>query len=173
MNQSVFFYSLIEIGISLVLGLILLYTTFRIIDKFIRRKYNIELNNVAYSIFTSAVLFSVAYLVSGIKSPILNSLRLLQDQVGYDGVLIIDVLKYSSLFLLVIIIAIAMVNFISISLFTLMTKDIKEFEEIKNNNIAVSIITAVVIISISILVKDSLYLLLESFVPYPEVRSFL
>lgn len=173
MNQSVFFYSLIEIGISLVLGLILLYTTFRIIDKFIRRKYNIELNNVAYSIFTSAVLFSVAYLVSGIKSPILNSLRLLQDQVGYDGVLIIDVLKYSSLFLLVIIIAIAMVNFISISLFTLMTKDVKEFEEIKNNNIAVSIITAVVIISISILVKDSLYLLLESFVPYPEVRSFL
>ena len=173
MNQSVFFYSLIEIGISLVLGLILLYTTFRIIDKFIRRKYNIELNNVAYSIFTSAVLFSVAYLVSGIKSPILNSLRLLQDQVGYDGVLIIDVLKYSSLFLLVIIIAIAMVNFISISLFTLMTKDVKEFEEIKNNNIAVSIITAVVIVSISILVKDSLYLLLESFVPYPEVRSFL
>ena len=173
MNQSVFFYSLIEIGISLVLGLILLYTTFRIIDKFIRRKYNIELNNVAYSIFTSAVLFSVAYIVSGIKSPILNSLRLLQDQVGYDGVLIIDILKYSSLFLLVIIIAIAMVNFISISLFTLMTKDVKEFEEIKNNNIAVSIITAVVIISISILVKDSLYLLLESFVPYPEVRSFL
>ena len=173
MNQSVFFYSLIEIGISLVLGLILLYTTFRIIDKFIRRKYNIELNNVAYSIFTSAVLFSVAYLVSGIKSPILNSLRLLQDQVGYDGVLIIDVLKYSSLFLLVIIIAIAVVNVISISLFTLMTKDVKEFEEIKNNNIAVSIITAVVIISISILVKDSLYLILESFVPYPEVRSFL
>ena len=100
-------------------------------------------------------------------------MRLLQDQVGYDGVLIIDVLKYSSLFLLVIIIAIAVVNVISISLFTLMTKDVKEFEEIKNNNIAVSIITAVVIISISILVKDSLYLILESFVPYPEVRSFL
>ena len=46
MNQSVFFYSLIEIGISLVLGLILLYTTFRIIDKFLRRKYNIELSTM-------------------------------------------------------------------------------------------------------------------------------
>ena len=54
-----------------------------------------------------------------------------------------------------------------------MTKDINEFEEIKNNNIAVSIITSVIIISISLLAKDSLYLLLESFVPYPEIRSFI
>ena len=54
-----------------------------------------------------------------------------------------------------------------------MTKDVKEFEEIKKNNVAVSIITAVVIISISLLAKDSLYLILEAFVPYPEMPSFL
>ena len=53
-----------------------------------------------------------------------------------------------------------------------MTKDVNEFHEIKENNIAVGLITAVIVISISILVKDSLYLLLESFVPYPEVRGF-
>jgi uncharacterized membrane protein YjfL (UPF0719 family) len=50
-----------------------------------------------------------------------------------------------------------------------MTKSINEFEEISKNNIAVSILTATIIISISLLVKDSLYLLLESFVPYPDI----
>lgn len=173
MNQSVFLYSLIELGVSIFLGVMLLYITFRILEKFVREKYKIELNNVAYSIFTSSVLFSVAFLVSGIKGPILNSLKLIQDQPGYDGIIVIDALKYTSLFLVVIVIAIAMVNLVSISLFTLMTKDINEFEEIKNNNIAVSIITSVIIISISLLAKDSLYLLLESFVPYPEIRSFI
>ena len=173
MNQSVFLYSLIELGVSIFLGVMLLYITFRILEKFVREKYKIELNNVAYSIFTSSVLFSVAFLVSGIKGPILNSLKLIQDQPGYDGIVVIDALKYTSLFLVVIVIAIALVNLISISLFTLMTKDINEFEEIKNNNIAVSIITSVIIISMSLLAKDSLYLLLESFVPYPEIRSFI
>jgi len=58
---------------------------------------------------------------------------------------------------------------LSVKLFTLMTKSINEFEEISKNNIAVSILTATIIISISLLVKDSLYLLLESFVPYPDI----
>tara|TARA_B110000003_G_C16517173_1_gene483498 strand:+ start:246 stop:410 length:165 start_codon:yes stop_codon:yes gene_type:complete len=49
-----------------------------------------------------------------------------------------------------------------------MTKEINEFKEIGKNNVAVAIITATIIISMSILVKDSLYLMLETFVPYPE-----
>tara|TARA_B110000259_G_scaffold74077_1_gene87140 strand:- start:641 stop:805 length:165 start_codon:yes stop_codon:yes gene_type:complete len=53
-----------------------------------------------------------------------------------------------------------------------MTKDVKEFEEIKNNNIAVSLITAAIVIAISLMVKPSLFLILESFVPYPDMPSF-
>ena len=52
-----------------------------------------------------------------------------------------------------------------------MTKNINEFQEIKKNNLAVAILTATIIISISLLVKESLYLLLETFVPYPEVPN--
>ena len=48
-----------------------------------------------------------------------------------------------------------------------------EVGEISKNNIAVSILTITIIISISLLVKDSLYLLLESFVPYPDIPRIL
>jgi uncharacterized membrane protein YjfL (UPF0719 family) len=50
-----------------------------------------------------------------------------------------------------------------------MTRSVNEFKEIKEGNIAVSLIVGVIVISISIMVKDSLYFLLETFVPYPDV----
>ena len=171
MNTELFYYSLVEIGISIIIGVSLLYFTYRVINKLVKKKFDISSDNISYSIFTSSILFSVAYLISGIKSPILNSLKMLSNNPEYDGSLIIDGFKYSGLFLTIIIITISLVIFISIKLFTYMTKNINEFQEIKKNNLAVAILTATIIISISLLVKESLYLLLETFVPYPEVPN--
>ena len=173
MNEKIFYYGLLELGISIFIGVLTLYISYLIIDKLIRKKYEIEIENISYSIFCSGVLFSVAYLISGIKAPILNAVRMIQDQANYDGVIILDGLKYTGLFLIIIFLVIIIINFLSIFLFTLMTTDIKEFEEIKKNNIAVGIITAVVVISISLISKESLYLILESFVPYPDMPIFL
>ena len=169
MNTELFYYAIAEIGISIFIGISLLFFTYKLIDKFIKRKFDIKLDNISYSIFSSSILFSVAYLISGIKAPILTSLRLISENPKYDGTLLLDGLKYTLLFLLIVVIAIAFINFLSVKLFTLMTKSINEFEEISKNNIAISILTATIIISISLLVKDSLYLLLESFVPYPDI----
>ena len=171
MNTELFYYSLVEIGISIVIGVSLLYFTYRAINKLVMKKFDINSDNVSFSIFTSSILFSVAYLISGIKSPILNSLKMLSNNPEYEGSLILDGFKYSGLFLSLIIITITLVIFISIKLFTYMTKNINEFQEIKKNNLAVAILTATIIISISLLVKESLYLLLETFVPYPEVPN--
>ena len=171
MNTEIFYYSIIEIVISLFFGVTLLYFSYRTINKLVKNKFDINLDNVSYSIFSSSILFSVAYLISGIKSPILNSLKMLSNDPNYEGSMILDSFKYSGIFLFIIIITIAIVIFISIKLFTYMTTDINEFEEIKKNNIAVAILTATIIISISLLVKESLYLLLESFVPYPDIPN--
>ena len=169
MNTELFYYAIAEIGISITIGITLLFFTYKLIDILVKKKFNISLDNISYSIFSSSILFSVAYLISGIKAPILTSLRLISENPEYEGYLLLDGLKYTLLFLLIVVVAIAFINFLSIKLFTLMTKSINEFEEISKNNIAVSILTATIIISISLLAKDSLYLLLESFVPYPEV----
>lgn len=40
--------------------------------------------------------------------------------------------------------------------------------ELKDQNIAVSIIVSVIIISVSMIVKDSMLLLLEALMPYPD-----
>lgn len=169
MNTNLFFYSLTEIIISLLFGIILLYSTYRMLDRFIKKKYDIANDNLAFSVFSSSILFSVAYLISGIKAPILNSLRMLSNDGEYEGSLILDGFKYTSLFLIIILIAIGLVIYLSINLYTKMTKDVNEFNEIKANNVAVSLIMATIIISISVLIKESLYLMLETFVPYPDL----
>ena len=172
MNRELFFYSIAEIGISIFVGVLILFFSYKIIDNFFKKKYNIEISNISFAVFTSSVLFSVAYLISGLKAPILNSLRMISENPNYRGTLLLDGLKYTGLFLFIVIIAIGLINFISVKLFVLMTKNVDEFKEISKNNLAVSIITATILISISILIKDSLYLLLESFVPYPETPRF-
>jgi len=172
MNKDLFYYSIAEIGISIIIGISILFLTYKLVDILVKKKYNIKINNTSYSIFSSSVLFSVAYLISGIKAPILKSLRMITDNPRYDGYYLIDGLKYTFIFLLIIVITIALVNFISIKLFIVMTKNVSEFEEISKNNIAVSILTATIIICISLLVKDSVYLLIDSFVPYPETPRF-
>ena len=53
-----------------------------------------------------------------------------------------------------------------------MTKTINEFDEIKKDNIAMAIICGVIIVSISLILKDSLYFLLDTFVPYPEIPRY-
>ena len=169
MNTETFYYSLLEIGISIFLGVTILYLSYRIIDKLVRERLKISSNNVSFALFVSSILFSVAYLISGIKSPILNSIKLLLDNPQYEGSIVLDGIKYSLLFLIIIIITIALVILTSILIFTYMTKKIDEFDEIRKNNIAVGIITATLVISISIIIKESIYLLLESFVPYPEI----
>lgn len=173
MNTKIFYYSLLEIGISVFVGVLVLYATFMLINKLLIKRYNIEYNNISYGIFCSSILFSVSYLLTGIKTPILNSVKMLQNQVDYDGLILLDGLRYAGLFLVILLLVILLVHFISFTLFSLMTRGIKELNEIEKNNIAVSLIIGVVIIAISIMVKDSLYLLLESFVPYPDIPKFL
>ena len=84
MNEKLLYYSLTELGISLVIGVVLLYYTYRIINKYIKQKYSLKTNNVSFGIFASSVLFSVGYILTGIKAPILSVLRVLQKDPSYE-----------------------------------------------------------------------------------------
>ena len=168
MNE-IFTYALTELLFSVILGITLLYLTYKSLHKFFQKKYKIKDYNLSFSIVISSILLSVAYLISDIKSPILNSIKMVSSQADYQGSIIFDGFKYTFLFLSIVILAISIIIFISIWLFTLMTKNIDEFSEIKKNNISIGLLLGVIIFSVSLMVKESLYFLIETFVPYPEV----
>jgi uncharacterized membrane protein YjfL (UPF0719 family) len=173
-NPEALLYGGLEIFVSILLGTILLFSVYRILEKYIRKKHEIETNNVAYSIYCSSVLLSVGYLVAGIHTPILNTIRLLNSSTNSSITdTLLQTFLYSSIYLFVLIIIIAIVIISATMLFNYMTKNISEFKEIKKNNIATGIILGVIVLCIAIIVKDSIYLVIESFVPYPEIKNFI
>ena len=58
MNTEIFYYSIIEIVISLFFGVTLLYFTYRIINKFVKKKFEINFDNVSlFNIYFLYIIF--------------------------------------------------------------------------------------------------------------------
>lgn len=166
--DSLIILSLVHIVMSLLLSLVVLYVTFRIVKFKIIDNHEVPYTNIAFAILAGGIMFSVAYLIADVKEPIVNTIRILQRQSAFNVGLLLEITKYVGLFLSVSLVVIFMVIGASFYLFSVMTKNVDEINEIKDQNIAVSIIVTVIIVSVSLIVKDSMLLLLEALMPYPE-----
>lgn len=128
--------------------------------------------NLSYTIFLASILFSVSYLVQSAVEPIIQTYRLLAG--GSDTAnLLLDFLKYSSLFVVISLVLSAINNFIAIWLFTYLTKEVDELNEIRNGNIGVGLVTGVIVISMAMFLKSGLGLLLTAIIPFPEVHGVM
>ena len=58
-------------------------------------------------------------------------------------------------------------------LFSILTRRIDEFREIKQNNVSISILVVAILLSITIIVKESIALLISALIPYPELTNYL
>ena len=170
MGNNLFNLALLQFGVSMLLSITAIYVTLKIINKLILKKYSISKDNLAYAILAGGIIFSVAYLISGVTTPILNTIRFLKES-SLDSNIYVEVFKYIGIFLSIGLVTACLINVISIFLFTYLTKGINEFDEIKENNKAVALITAVIVISISFIMKDSMIFLIETFIPYPSVPN--
>lgn len=171
MNTNLFYLGLLEFTLSFGVGLGVLYLTFKILNRFIVKKHNVPYKNVAFGIITAGIFVSVSYLISSVKEVMIETVRALESNPQLQDALFLESAKYFGIFLLMSLLVIGLTNVASIGLFTIMTKGINEIEEIKKNNVAVSIITATLMICISLMVKDSLVLMMQSLIPYPELPN--
>jgi len=83
------------------------------------------------------------------------------------------IVQYSGLYLLIGFLAAFIINAAVFLLFSLLTRGVNEFQAIKDNNVPVAIVVVATLISITLIVKESIALLISSLIPYPEVANFL
>lgn len=171
MNTQIFTIALLEFILSFGISLGILYFTFKLLNKFIVKKHNVPYKNIAFGIITAGIFISVSYLIASVKEVLVETIRVMEQNPVFADNLWQYGAQYFLIYLLISVVVILLTNVSSIGLFTIMTKGINEIEEIKKENIAVSIITATLMICISFMVKDSLMLMLQSFIPYPELPS--
>jgi uncharacterized membrane protein YjfL (UPF0719 family) len=172
MNTDLFILSIIQLTMSVFVGVMVLYLTYGIVLKnFERRKFKVQSDNdnVAFAVYISAVLFSVGIIVSTAFEPAISIIDLIKATTTTKTDLFFEFLKYLSLFILIGLSISAIVITISFKLFNFLTKKVDEVEEIASNNIAVALIMGVIVIIISIFAKDSVSMIIQSLMPYTEV----
>ena len=168
MNEKIAVLGLVEILSSLSSGIVILYLTYKLVRVYGRKKLQIEHDNTAYNVLLAGVLFSVGYIVSGVVQPILDSYRFLSGSDISKSELVMSFIGYGGLYIAITYILAMLVVISGVKIYSTMTP-LNEAEEIRNNNIGVSIILTVVIITLSIFCSSGINLLVESFIPYPEM----
>ncbi len=171
MNTKLFSLSLIEIVISIVFSVVIIFISYKILKWFFFRKHDLRGDNLAFTIFTSGIVLSIGFILSEILPSITNVIRLSTTQT--ETVDIATIIKFSGLYLCIGFFMAVLINASVFGLFSILTKGVNEFKEIKNNNLSVAILVVAILISITIIVKDSIALLISSLIPYPEVTNFL
>ncbi|MBV1923671.1 MAG: DUF350 domain-containing protein [Flavobacteriaceae bacterium] len=171
MNTQLFTLSLIEIILSLCISVVIIFISYKILKWFFFRNEDLRGDNLAFTIFTSGIVLSIGIILSEILPSINNVIRLstTQAETADMGTII----QYSGLYLLIGFIIAIFINTSVFLLFSVLTTGVNEFKEIKENNISVAILVVAILISITLIAKDSIAILTSSLMPYPDVSNFL
>jgi uncharacterized membrane protein YjfL (UPF0719 family) len=163
--------SIIQFLLAFGIGISSLFVLYRIIRYFMMKIYKIEKNNNAFAIFQVGIIISGSFILSSIISPALNATRFLNPDNNYTLQSLLNTYGYITMFVFIGFFCAILV--IASGLFVLFhLTDINEGEEIKNNNIAVALITAAIIVGLSIIVDEYVGILCEALIPYPQIPTF-
>ena len=142
---------------------------FKLMNKLFFSKMEIKYDNTAFGVLIAFVLFSAAEMVSASLQPAIDyAHRLMNMNLALSEMVTKVSFTISSFFIACTILA-GIIILLSFTLFSWLTKGLNEYEEIKNKNIAVAIISGTIILVITKFVSGGLEMAFEAFIPYPEI----
>ena len=167
MNEKIALLGIVEIFSALSCGIVILYTTYKIMKIYSKKQLALDHNNLAYNILIAGVMLAVGIIVSGVIQPILDAFRILSGTNISTTQLIFSFLGYGGLYILIAYVSALLVLFIGVTIYSNMTS-VSELKELKENNIGVAIVLSAIIITLSLMSNDGIILLIESLIPYPN-----
>ena len=171
MNTQLFTLALLEIVLSIIITVIVVYISYKILQRLFFSQQGLQGNNMAFTIFTSGIIISIGMILSEILPSITNIVRIATTQ--DTNINNWTIAQYSGLYLLIGFVMSVLINLAVFFLYSVLTKGIHEFKEIQKNNISVAIIVVSLLLSITLIVKNSIALLISALIPYPEISNFL
>ena len=167
MNPNIALLAIIEIISAITIGIFILALTYKLVQWVGRKYYKIQDYNLSYSIFVSAIIISVGIMISGIIQPLISSFRLINQRADSFS-LALEYFIMGGVYIAIAYTATVLIGLISTFLYSKLTP-IDEFEEIRKNNVGVSLIISSILITLTLLTKDGVMLLIEAIIPYPEL----
>ena len=167
--------SIFELALSILIGILSLYVIHYLILKIYKKKTNDEnpYQNLSFLIFLSGILFSIGYLMSGIMTPLSSALDMLSNGQTSSFDVLFSFTKYIGIFSFLGLLIGAIINYLTYLIFSTLTTKLNELEEIKNGNVGVAILVSVIAITMAAFCKEPFLIVLEYFIPYPEIPMIL
>lgn len=163
----------VQLLVSLLLGLVVAIVSFRSFTRMHRELDEMSAlreNNVSMAIVLASMVIGTGMVVVQALAPLVSTLQ----TTLINGVTFMTGLAFVGLgfgfLLLAMFIAIAGIG-VATKVFLWLTDEIDEMAEVKNNNIAVAITLASVIILMSMFLAQGSQTFLAALVPYPAIES--
>lgn len=172
MDLSLLVSGVLQLVLSLAVGIVFIYVGFKFFHNRIKAINEIEelrKNNIAVAILNASIILALVIMV---KNAIEPAITVFSMTLRNPNATFVSFLQMAGIMLVQIIVAglIAYISiYLAINLYTYLTKEIDELGEIKNNNIAVSIVLGIVIISISLLMQQGIKSILDALIPFPTI----
>ncbi len=161
----------IEIALAIIVSVLILFISFRILQKVFFKNISLGENNIAFSVFTAGIILSIGIILGEIIPSITNMVRLSMSSA--NDITFGEIIQYSGLYLLIGFGFAVIINTSVFLLFSALTKGVNEFKDIQRNNVSTAIVVTATLLSITLIAKDSISLLISALVPYPETSNFL
>ncbi|MAP53678.1 DUF350 domain-containing protein [Altibacter sp.] len=171
MNTQLFTLALLEILLSIIITVMIVFISYKLLKRLFFTQEELAGSNLSFTVFTSGIVLSIGIILSEILPSITNVIRLSLNHV--ETIDTLTVVKYSGIYLFIGFVMAVFINLTVFFLFSILTKGVNEFKEIQKNNLSVAIMVVAILISITLIVKDSIALLISALIPYPEVTNFL
>lgn len=168
MNSKLTLLAIIEILSALSMGVAILAATYLLLNYIWKKRYGVNESNQAFGIVTASILFSVGYMVSSVVHPLLSLFRILSTKDNDTFALMISFIGYGAIYIALAFVVALIVCWLGMVIHNYITP-IDEIQELKNNNLAVALVVGSIIITLSLMTYDGVELLIESFIPYPEM----
>jgi hypothetical protein len=159
---------IIQVLIAFIAGLTALFLTYKIMNYFMRKKFQIEEANTAFAILQVGILLSTSFIMASVLTAAVNAVHFLNPAGPIQLNNILSSFIYIIVFNIIGILFTFAVIFSSIFIFFQLTK-INEWEQIKLNNIPTSLISAALILGLSLIMDEYIGHLCEALIPYPDV----
>jgi len=163
----------VHLVLSFLLALIATFGSFKIFDKLTRDIDEVEelkAKNTAVSITMGGMLLSSAIIMKTVARPAISTLQVYLYE-GITGFGILKTIGFAAAYIAgAMVLAIAAV-WAAVWCFMVLTRRMDELAEIKNNNVAVAILLAVVLVIIGLFLADGIDSFLKAVVPFPKVQE--
>jgi hypothetical protein len=159
---------IIQVIVAFLSGLSSLFLLYRLLNYFMRKRFQIEEANTAFAIFQVGILLSGSLILSSVLSAAINAIQFLNQSGDLNIQTLMVSLAYVFVFVIIGIVFTLAVIAAGVFIFFQLTQ-INEWDQIKLNNIPTSLIAAALILGLSMIMDDYIGHLCEALIPYPAV----